>query len=230
MKKKRKAMAILAILFVLCNNIYNVGYASEADLVFMTPQFIADSEYTVKKDSSGETIIILSDVKPAYSEARSMRNYFTKTSVAILPSDEKEAIKIIDNIKAFRRGSGGYTEDGWFYSSSVYLKSTVNYFTEIGSDGLTYGGITDVTISSSTNSGTSISSMTLRMGQNGWRENGGYADQQTSFNATTSRSFSAPSSWAKVLWDGSGFVGANLDCTAERQGGQSTFTLYNSVQ
>jgi|GEM_PF-6930988 len=30
--------------------------------------------------------------------------------------------------------------------------------------------------------------------------------------------------------DGSGDVGAHLTCTAVRQGGQSTFTLYNSIQ
>lgn len=229
MRNNRKVSIVFAIILALTINT-NIAFANGSETKFLTPQFVEKAEYSLEKDSSGKTVIILTDVEPLNSRANSDTNHFSKTSVAILPSSEKETAKIIENIKTLRRGSGSYTEDDWFYGSSVYLKSTVNYFTEVGSDGLTYGGITNVTISSSTNSGTSISSMTLSMGQLGWREGGGYANQQTSFNAITARSFSAPSSWGYVLWDGSGDVGANLECTAERQGGQSTFTLYNSVQ
>jgi len=226
--RKATAIAMTMLLFASVCNIN--AYAAGSMEPKITEKFVAESEYSVERDSNGGTVITLTNVQPSSAAASRLGvNNFTKTSVAILPADEEQAKEIIGNIESLRRGGGSYTEDDWFYGSSVYLKSTVNYSTTVGSDNLTYGKITNVTISASTNSGSSISSMSLLMGQNGWTP-GGYKTQKTTFNATTARSFTAPSSWVNVLWDGSGDVGAHLTCTAVRQGGQSTFTLYNSIQ
>lgn len=225
----RKAMA-LATTMLLFASVCNINaYAAGAQLK-VSEKFVTEAECSVERDSNGGMVITLTDVQPLTSVAsRAGVNEFTKTMVAILPADETQGREILDNIESLRRGSGSHTDDGWFYSSSVFLQSTINYTTSTGSDGLSYGRITNVTISALTNSGSSISSMSLLMGQNGWAT-GGYKTQKKTFNATTARSFSAPSSWVSVLWDGSGDVGAHLTCTAVRQGGQSTFTLYNSIQ
>ena len=226
--RKATAIAMTMLLFASVCNIN--AYAAGSMEPKITEKFVAESEYSVERDSNGGNVITLTNVQPSSAAASRLGvNNFTKTSVAILPADEEQAKEIIGNIESLRRGGGSHTEDDWFYGSSVYLKSTVNYSTTVGSDNLTYGKITNVTISASTNSGSSISSMSLLMGQNGWTP-GGYKTQKTTFNATTARSFTAPSSWVNVLWDGSGDVGAHLTCTAVRQGGQSTFTLYNSIQ
>lgn len=225
----RKATAfVTAMLLVVSTSNINV-YAIDSTGLKVSEEFVTEAKCSVERDSNGEMVITLTDVQPLTSiTSQSGVSNFTKTTVAILPADEKQGEEILDNIENLRRGGGSYTEDDWFYGSSVYLKSTINYSTSTGSDDLTYGGITNVTISASTNSGSSISSMSLLIGQNGWAP-GGYKNQKTTFDATTTRSFAAPSSWVDILWDGSGDVGANLTCTAVRQGGQSTFTLYNAL-
>jgi hypothetical protein len=224
-ERKITAFVMTILLFV---SIYNFNtYAGVPSKSGITEKFVAESEYSVERDSKGESVIILTNVQPSSSFLRSGSNDFIKTSLAILPSNEQEANDIIANIESLS-ASGSLTEDDWFYGSSVYLTSTISYSTTTVS-GLDYGKITKVTISATTNSGSSISSMSLLMGQNGWAT-GGYKQQRQTFNATTTRSFTPPSSWAAVLWDGSGDVGASLTCTAVRQGGQSTFTLYNSIQ
>lgn len=226
--KSRATSLVMSMLFLtsMCN--LNI-YAADQSAVRISETFVAESEYSVERDSIGEVVITLTNEEQLSQNVRSGVTNFAKTSIVILPEDENQAAEIISNIESLQRGSGSHTSDDWFYGSSVYLKSTVNYTTSVGSDGLTYGRITNVKISATTNSGSSISSMSLLMGQNGYAS-GGYKTQRITFNATTARSFNAPSSWASILWNGSGSAGGNLTCTAVRQGGQSTFTLINNVQ
>lgn len=231
MKRVKRKATSLAMTILLFASVCNINaFAASSTEPKITEKFVAESEYSVGRDSNGATVITLTNVQPMSAAAsRSGASDFTKTTVAILPTDEAQAKEIISNIESLRRGAGNHMEDGWYYGSSVYLKSTISYTTTVESDNLSYGRINNVTISASTNSGSSISSMSLLMGQNGWAT-GGYKSQSKTFNATTARSFTAPPSWVSVLWDGSGDVGAHLTCTAVRQGGQSTFTLYNSIQ
>lgn len=198
----------------------------DADIV-ITEKFVAESEYSISTDSNGEPIIVLSHVEPLYA-GRSSNVQYAKTIVAVLPETPQCANEIVESINELQRASGSYTEDGWFYGDSVYLTSTI-YYANSTIDGITYGSISNVTIGCSVNSGTTISSMSLLMGQNGWAP-GGYKTQRTTFNATTARAFSPPSGWVSVQWDSSvSDVGAHLTATATRASGQSTFTLYNTV-
>lgn len=230
MKRTKKITTLAMSMLLSLASISSVSaYASVPNESIITEKFVAESEYSLDHDSNGETVITLTNVQPVSSSTRSTENDYAKTSVVILPSSEQEANDIIANIEDLQRATGSLTNDDWFYGSSVYLSSTINYSTTTVSDGLDYGRITRITIRATTNSGSSISSMSLLVGQNGWAS-GGYRNQRTTYNATNTRSFTPPSSWSSILWDGSGDVGANLTCTAVRQGGQSTFTLYNSVQ
>lgn len=228
MKTGRK-VTVFTITMLLFVNVFNFNvFAGTPTEPRITEKFVSESDYSVQRDNKGSVVITLTNMQPLPSTLQLGTSNFAKTSVAILPFNEQEANDIIANIESLRRRSGSATEDEWFYGSSVYLKSTINYSTTTVS-GLEYGQITNVTISATTNSGSSISSMSLLMGQNGWAP-GGFKQQRQTFNATTARSFTRPSSWVAVLWDGTGDVGAHLTCTAIRQSGQSTFTLYNSIQ
>ena len=235
MKRVGRNATALVMTILLVVNLFNINvYAANSirSVVNKKPAvskaLVTKSKFTVKRDSSGKIVIALTNVKPLprVISRLKVRNY-VKTTVMILPDGEAEAKEVIDNIISLKNGSGSYTEDGYFYGSSVYLKSTINYSTSVSS-GINYGKITKVTISASTNSGSSISSMSLLMGQNGWAP-GGYKSQSSKFNATTARSFTPPSSWVSVKWDSTKDVGAHITCTAVRKSGKSTFDLYNSL-
>ncbi|NLV87499.1 MAG: hypothetical protein GX025_09860 [Clostridiales bacterium] len=224
----------LLIAISLFSNLGTYAFATntsvETENTFeITEKFVADSDYYVTSDSNGDSIIILSNTQ-SLPFNRLERVLSEKTVVAVLPSDEQEKEEIISNIENLTRGSGTNTEDGWFYGSSVYLTSTISYTTATNV-GATFIAITGVTINALVNSGTSISSMSLAMGQCGMTENSGYTQTQTkTYNAKTVRSFTPPTSWQPVLrWDYATAVGAHLTCTVSRLGGSSTFTLYNSI-
>lgn len=113
------ALATTMLLFAsVCNiNAYAVGAQPK-----VSEKFVAEAECSVERDSNGGMVITLTDMQPLMSAAfRSGVNEFTKTTVAILPEDETQGREILDNIESLRRGSGGYTEDDWFYGSSVYI-------------------------------------------------------------------------------------------------------------
>ena len=183
----------------------------------------------VISDSNGDPVILLTKEESLPSTWSGQAQY-VKTTAAILPSDAQEAEEIVESIEELTRGTGTHTEDGWFYASSVYLSSTIYYNVSI-IDGFDYVSITKVTISCRVNSGTSISSMSLLMGQQGFNQYNGYSGGQTkTFNATTARTFYPPSNWVPVVWyDLQTVVAAHLTATAVRSGGSSTFTLYNNV-
>jgi len=198
--------------------------------ITVSEEFVAESTLSVELDSNGDIVIVLTNMQKLSSDSRTGIDNYAQTKVAVLPTDEKEVIDIIESIAQLSRASNSHSEDDWFYGSSVFLSSTV-YYSETTSSGLKYIGIDKTTISCSVNSGTSISSMSLLMGQIGFLLGGGYSDKQkTTFNATTTRTFNAPSSWIMVHKnDNTASVGAHLTATAVRQGGQSTFTLYHAI-
>ena len=176
---------------------------------------------------------MLSNIEEVATLTSTGEKTYAQTTVAILGESEEETAKIIENIQRLKRGAGQLTEDGWFYGSSVYLSSTVYYTTSpIGGLGFSVISLSRVTMQCTTNSGSSVSSMTLTMVQHGpCYPDGVFRTQSTSFNAKTVRSFNAPSSWYAVdMSSGLTAVGAAIDCTAIRSGGgSSTFRLTNNI-
>jgi len=176
---------------------------------------------------------LLSNIEEVATLTSTGEKTYAQTTVAILGESEEETAKIIENIQRLKRGAGQLTEDGWFYGSSVYLSSTVYYTTSpIGGLGFSVISLSRVTMQCTTNSGSSVSSMTLTMVQHGpCYPDGVFRTQSTSFNAKTVRSFNAPSSWYAVdMSSGLTAVGAAIDCTAIRSGGgSSTFRLTNNI-
>lgn len=205
----------------------NENGVEEAEKI--TEAFVKDAKCSVISDSNGKPVILLTK-EEALPNVKSNENQYVKTTVAILPSSDQEKEKIIQEIGAVTRGVGNHTEDGWFFGSSVYLSTTINYTIR---DTVTkrYGNINYVKISCSTNSGTQITSMSLYMGQLGPSENNGAVSQEKIFNATTARTIYAPSNWVPIVWeDLTSSAGAHLTATAKRSSGAtSTFTLYNSL-
>ncbi len=93
-------------------------------------------------------------------------------------------------------------------------------------------GLNRVTMQCTTDSGSSVSKMTLTMIRQGYcYPDLQYREQRKNFNAKTARSFSAPSSWYPVDMNSTlSVVGAAIECTATRPGGSSsTFRLTNNI-
>lgn len=233
----------MALAFVMCLGLAVPAWASEEETmqecaineveeIVISNDFIKNAKYTLSIDSYGNPVITLNNTEKISDDK------FASTAVLILPetfSDADEIITCIKTIKddliAIPYGSGTSTEDSWFAQSSVYLQSTIYYsnFT----DEYKYGRIDKVDISVRTNSGTTISSLTLNMGQNGFTYGGGAAYFQTKeYDALTARTFTPPASWKDVLWENyqSQTVGAHLNGVATRPSGETfKLALYNNI-
>ena len=218
---------VLAVMMGICVYAVEVDEPSSTDEdSIMTAEFVAEADCSVISDSNGEPVILLTKEKELPSCKLNERQH-VKTTVAILPSSEQEKEEILNRISV-TRGSGSQTEDGWFYGSSVYLSSTA-YYTRSTINNQDHVGIDRVTIQCRVNSGTQITAMSLLMGQIGATPPGypPATNQSKTFNALTTRTFYAPSNWIPVILTGD--VGAHVTATATRNGGSSTFTLYNSL-
>lgn len=192
---------------------------------------MAESELSTTFDNNGEQVILLTNVKQLDTNARSAEKNYAKTTVAILPEDEQAAEDITASIESIQAGGGSEYEDGWFYGSSVYLKSTVYYTTTPANEFYDVIAINKVNITCTVNSGTSISAMSLNMYQSGACLDGNFREQSKVFNALTTRSFSRPSTWQPVDESaGTSMVGAIISATATRSGGgSSSFSLPNNI-
>jgi len=226
---KRLVGSFLVFVLTLAN--FSFAHASEQPAI--TKEFVKEAELSVIRDDKGERVVLLSNVEEIATLARTGEKTHAQTTVAILGESEEETARIIENIKKLKGGAGHFTEDGWFYGSSVYLSSTVYYTTRpIGDLGFSVISLSKVTMQCTTNSGSSVNSMTLTMVQHGPSyPDAVFRTQSTSFNAKTARSFNAPSSWYAVdMSSGLTAVGAAIDCTAIRSGGgSSTFRLPNNI-
>ena len=241
MKKLISSVLVLVLCLAMAGNAFaaDIGINDISSNVvsskscILSESFVAHCDYSVSFDSNGDEVIILSHVAQLTSNQKEVGNEYIKTTAVILPSDSVEANDIIDSIEVLRGGggAGSHWEDGWFYGSSVYLKSTVNY-TEISYGGTILVGMDKFTINTvSVNSGTSISAMTVSMGQIGVGMNGYAVFERKDVNAMTQRVFTDSASWAKVDRYASvvSACGASIICTAMRSGGSSTFVLPNNI-
>ncbi len=228
-------LSIVLAMSFLVMPVFAAEEDSKKDIPIISEKFVAESEYSITSDSNGEPVIILTNVEQLSSNFRSAENHYAQTSVAIWPSDEQELEEIIASIESIKSSNrsgttGNHTEQGWFYGSSVYLTSTIYYYTTVV-DSKTYKGMSSVDISCSVNNGTSISTMVLDMYQVGIIPNGATPDQTKRFDAKTQRSFSVPSNWQPVFSfsTANSIVGADITATAVRQSGSSTFTLVHRI-
>ena len=234
MKNRIKSIISICLSLALLSSVgINTVAASDVsigELSVVTVRFVAESDYEVIKDSIGEPVILLTRVEELNQNSRSSGKSYVSTTVAVVPTDDEEMERILEDI-ALLRGSGNMTEDEWFYASSLYLKSTVS-FTTTSSGGFVYIGMDKVTIEMKVNSGTTITSASLYMVQYGIKLGGGTTTtQKVTYDATTTRTFNAPTSWVKVLHNGLGtLVGANLTAYVSRPGGASSnFSLPNTI-
>lgn len=225
-----KKILSLLLVFVLSLANLSVSYAAEQSV--LTKEFVKEANLSVTKDQYGESVILLTTVEELSTSSRAGTKNYAQTTIAILGENEGKTAKIIDNIRSIQRGNGNYTEDDWFYGSSVYLSSTIYYTTTPLDLGYSAAAINKVSIQCTTNSGSSISKMTLTMVQNGpCYPDGVTRQQKKDFDAKTARSFTAPSSWYPVDMSSSfTTVSATIECTAVRPGGtSSTFRLPNHL-
>lgn len=224
-----KKLFSLLLAFALSLANFSASYAEEKPI--LTDDFVKEAELSVARDDKGVPVILLTTVEEISPRTRSGEKNYSKTMIAILGENEKEAEKIIKGLEGVQRGTGTLTDEDWFYGDSVYLSSTLYYTTTpIGDLGFSAAGLDRVTIKCTTNSGTTISKMTLTMVQNGYcYPDGVYRLQQKDFNATTARSFTAPSSWYPVdTTSANATISATVECTAVRPGGaSSTFRFPN---
>lgn len=230
----KKSLCLFLTLLLTLTNLSFV-FADNKDtannLAVLSEQFVAESELSITLDDNGEQVIILTHTEQLDINSRTAEKSYAKTMAVILPSNGQEAEDIIASIENIKAGSGSYNVGDWFYGDSVYLSSTIFYTTTPTSAGF-YNtiAITRVDISSRVNSGTSISSMSLKMFQTGPSNDGQFYEQSKDFNALTTRSFTPPSNWHAVYDNSFSAVGAIIFATATRSGGgSSSFSLPNNL-
>lgn len=226
-----KKLVGLFLMLVLTLTSFNVVYAAEQPA--FSKEFIKEAELSITRDDKGDWVILLSNVEEVAIPTSSNEKTYAKTTVAILGENEKETANILEDIQELKRGAGQYNEEGWFYGSSIYLSLTVYYTTTPINDlGFSAISLNSATMQCTTNSGSSVDSMTLTMIQHGpcYPDNI-FRTQSRTFNAITTRSFNAPSSWYSVdMSSGLTAVSSAIDCTATRPGGSSsTFRLVAKI-
>lgn len=224
----KRILSLLLVLVIALANL-SVSYAEEKTV--LTDDFVKEAELSIVKDDKGEPVVLLTNVEELSTRSRSGERNYSKTVVAILAENDKKAAEIIKGLQGIQRGSGTLTEEDWFFGDSVYLSSTL-YYTTVPIDDTIFSaaGLDKVTIRCTTNSGTTVSKMTLTMYQKGPSLPDGYmVEYKKDFNATTTRSFNAPSSWLRVdTTSSSTTISATLECTAVRPDGtSSTFRFAN---
>ena len=132
---------------------------------------------------------------------------------------------------ATTRGSGSYTDEGLFHSSSVCVRSTLNYYTK-QSQGITFGGITSVYVACSVSNSTILDDVSLCIHQEGFTINDGRKTYDKVYNINNWSSTTAPSSWLPVLWDSgvTSLVGAKVTIKVHRgTSGQYTYSFTNNI-
>lgn len=227
---KRVVTSIIIVLMAMNMVFLSLAKVEEKSTVTLSKKIITESQLSVAYDNSGGRIIILTNEEQLPMHSRSVEKRYKTTVVAILPENEQAADEIIANIRSVRDGSGHYTEDNWYFSSSVYLESTVYWTTIPYNEFFNLALLTNVDIACRTNSGSTVDSMDLQMYSSGTGLDGRFHEQEKTFNAKYETSFVAPSSWVPVDKSGGLFaLGARLTATATRPNGSSaTFTLTNN--
>ena len=95
----------------------NGNHIEEAEKI--TTAFVKEAECFVISDSNGKPVILLTKDE-TFPAAKSNENRHVKKTVAILPSSEQEKEEIMQEIGAVTRGTGNYSEDGWFFGLSFF--------------------------------------------------------------------------------------------------------------
>lgn len=230
---------LLSLLIVLSSMVSLFTYTVSAegnnqDDVFLSTAFVAEADCKIETLTSGEYVIILSNTQ-ALQQVGNVQNY-KMTTVAIFPDSKDKAVQLVENIsllkqQALTRGSGSYTDEDWFHSSSVCIKSTVNYYTTQFA-GLTYGGITSVYVDCSVRNSTILDDISLRMHQEGYTANNGRKTYDQEYDINNWSTTTAPSSWLGVYWEGgvSSLVGAKVTIKVHRgTSNQYTYSFTNNV-
>lgn len=100
---------------------------------------------------------------------------YEQTSIYIYPDLQEDCAKIVQEISSIKqacitRGSGQYTDSGWYYGSSLLISSTIYYSTNIY-NGILYGRITSAYVKCSVVNSTVIDGISLKIGQQGFCQN-----------------------------------------------------------
>lgn len=232
---KRLCSIFTALLFAISLST-NTVFATENNTedVFISTTFVAEANCRLEQLGSGENVIILSRTR-ALEQAGAFQNYET-TTVSIFPDSEAETSRLIEDIYSVKRiattrGSGSYTDEGWYYGSSVCVTSTLNYYTT-KSQGITYGGLTSVYVKCSVSNSTILDDISLRIHQEGYTDNDGRKIYDVTYDINNWSTTNAPSSWLGVYWENGvgSLVGARVTITVHRgTSKQYTYSLVNNI-
>ena len=227
---KRLLSTLLALSFMLAFPIQNVSAEAQKDDAPSIPTaFVADANYKVERLESGEDMIVLSKTQEL-DKTGDIHYYETKT-FSMISDSSNETAKLIEGISAIKksaalRGSGSYTDEGWFHGSSVCIESTVNYYT-FHSYGFKYGEITSVYVKCSVSNSTILDAISLEICQWGPNEDKDVMEQIATYNIANRSTTTPPSSWVPVIWSSThgSIIGATVNITVHR--GTSAYYTYS---
>lgn len=226
----------LILVFSSCFMIVSAyGYSNQEDIVTqdaIPTGFVADATYCVEIDSVGNEFVVLTyrnDV--TLGKLRDSRTYEV-TTVSILAESDAERERLIQEIlnikesESAQRGSGTFTDEKWYHSSSLCITGTV-YYSTIESAGITYGKITDVYVKCSVINSTILDDISFDVGQYGYTPDGEIRSYQVTKNNVTNRTkVSVSADLPYVKWDDTSYANARIRATIHRgTSGQYTYTF-----
>ncbi len=161
---------------------------------------------------------------------------YERTSIMIFPDSQQMCEKIVQefsNIKRtyLNRGSGQYTDSGWYHGDSLMISSTIYYSTTV-LGGILYGRIDEIYVECSVTNRTVIDGISLTIGQLGFTYRSGYVTYREDYEISNRSTTAAPASWEAVYWDSAvnSVAGCAVNVTVHRgTSPQYTYTFNNNI-
>lgn len=225
----------LVLVFSSCFMIVSArSYSNQEDTQDAIPMsIVADAAYCVEIDSAGNEFVVLTCRNDVTLGKLGDSRIYEVTTVAILAESAAERERLIQEIldikesKSNQRGSGSFTDEKWYHSTSLCISGTV-YYSTIESAGITYGKITDVYVKCSVVNSTVIDDISFDVGQYGYTPNGGSIRTYvvTKNNVTNRTKVSVSADLPYVKWDDTSYANARIRATIHRgTSGQYTYTF-----
>lgn len=198
-------------------------------------EFLMESKCYTELIPSGETIVVLTRTKLLSSHSAEKR--YETTTYSIYPDSPENIGNIMAEVSAARhkisaRGSGSYSDEGWYHGQSLCISSTVNYSTT-SYNGLNYGKITSVYVQCSVTNSTVLDSISLHIQQRGFPLGGGSSKSfDKDVSITNGSTTTTPSDWNYILWDATAgsTAGGLVTATVHRgTSGQYSYRFSNNV-
>lgn len=226
MKKLASIVCTLAIMLTVCATMPASAVANSEDTASSYDSLLLENApIEVTKANDGTYEITLSQVTPlndvsVQSDALAPEQKFVASEAKFIAYTEEEANQIVEQLNVARASSYPVNDDLWFLGSSCYISISLQYTKTTGSKG-TLCRIESVTVTSKSNSGTTITSRVLHMGCSGTTaSNGGFYDSKNINVTTSTYTTTYPKSWPYIYNSGP-MLGASFEVTASRSSGSS---------